>query len=300
MLRADGEIHVNHKTKPPFCHWNLEELALQNCLALIERIDFNIEDYPGYKNKRGDGHRCDEPFQLGKCSTFKFIISCPSYNMSRITSHFSSTHQRPQRFQMGNPSTYNCTRIGHVTQVNIFNPQHFDSPVTKQLEQRSTSFGFAHPQNGYINQTVNRNSQNLPSPALITHFESHQQFQTIQDQSTSSDFGYPYTSHSRNANPSFDNGIFPLTTLERRKERIGSVFPVDIGYTSEIFGGNECNVGSLINGLRWDVGREIAMVPGRTLDGDIYVARELRRIFQRSIVRRFGEEPLTEVSREYR
>ncbi|XAR67324.1 hypothetical protein NMG60_11002031 [Bertholletia excelsa] len=72
MLRVNGEVHVNHKTKPPFSHWNIEEIAQQNSLVLIECVDFHIEDYPGYNNKRGDGIRCDEPFPLGKCSTFKF------------------------------------------------------------------------------------------------------------------------------------------------------------------------------------------------------------------------------------
>ncbi|POO03688.1 hypothetical protein TorRG33x02_008930 [Trema orientale] len=65
MLRPNnGEIHVTHKTKPPFCYWNLEELATWNSLVLIECVDFNIEDYPGYKNKRGDGAKCDRPFPL--------------------------------------------------------------------------------------------------------------------------------------------------------------------------------------------------------------------------------------------
>ncbi|CAH2048993.1 unnamed protein product [Thlaspi arvense] len=54
MLRVNGEVHVNHKTKPPFSHWNIEEIAQQNSLVLIECVDFHIEDYPGYNNKRGD------------------------------------------------------------------------------------------------------------------------------------------------------------------------------------------------------------------------------------------------------
>ena len=75
MLRADGEIHVNHKTTTPFCHWNIRELASRNWLILIGCVDFKKEDYPGYKNKRGDGSRCDESFPLGECSTFEFRLS---------------------------------------------------------------------------------------------------------------------------------------------------------------------------------------------------------------------------------
>ncbi|XP_057433212.1 uncharacterized protein LOC130726023 [Lotus japonicus] len=75
MLRANGEIHVNHKTTTPFNNWNIEKLAMQSFLTLIECSDFKKEDYPGYNNKRGDSNRCDEPFPLGKCSTFKFIYN---------------------------------------------------------------------------------------------------------------------------------------------------------------------------------------------------------------------------------
>lgn len=78
MLRADGEIHINHKTTPPFCLWNLPELAINNSLTLIECVDFRIEDYPGYSNKRGDGSKCDDSFPLGDCSTFKFILTPPA------------------------------------------------------------------------------------------------------------------------------------------------------------------------------------------------------------------------------
>ncbi|KAF7142093.1 hypothetical protein RHSIM_Rhsim06G0233200 [Rhododendron simsii] len=55
MLGANGEIHINHKTTFPYNRWNLVELASQNCLALIGYVDFKAEDYPGYKNKRGEG-----------------------------------------------------------------------------------------------------------------------------------------------------------------------------------------------------------------------------------------------------
>ncbi|XP_020583913.1 uncharacterized protein LOC110027002, partial [Phalaenopsis equestris] len=74
MLWAYGEIHVSHKTAGPFSHWNLEELAAESSLLLLECANFSIEDYPGYNNKRGDGPRSDQSFPLGKCSTFKFIF----------------------------------------------------------------------------------------------------------------------------------------------------------------------------------------------------------------------------------
>ncbi|KAL5974430.1 hypothetical protein ACLOJK_031095 [Asimina triloba] len=74
MLRPAGEVHVNHKTTKPFCCWKLDELASKCCLGLLECVEFQRADYPGYNNKRGDGPRCDAPFPLGECSTFKFGI----------------------------------------------------------------------------------------------------------------------------------------------------------------------------------------------------------------------------------
>ncbi|KAK1415469.1 hypothetical protein QVD17_31251 [Tagetes erecta] len=86
MLRPRGEVHVSHKTTGPFVTWNIEDLASRSSLALVECVGFNISDYPGYQNKRGDGSRSNEPFHLGKCSTFKFILSKKS-NCSRQQPH---------------------------------------------------------------------------------------------------------------------------------------------------------------------------------------------------------------------
>ncbi|KAF8024453.1 hypothetical protein BT93_F1588 [Corymbia citriodora subsp. variegata] len=75
MLRPDGEVHVSHKTTYPYCLWNLGELASWNSLKLIDQRAFESKNYPGYHHKRGDGRKCDEPFPLGPCSTFKFRFS---------------------------------------------------------------------------------------------------------------------------------------------------------------------------------------------------------------------------------
>jgi 25S rRNA (uracil2634-N3)-methyltransferase len=97
MLRANGEIHVNHKTTPPFNNWNLEKLAEQSFMTMIECVDFNKEDYPGYNNKRGDSYRCDDPFPLGKCSTFKFIN-----NPRSMKNHLRRNHTEVSVHQMTN------------------------------------------------------------------------------------------------------------------------------------------------------------------------------------------------------
>jgi len=40
MLWANGEINVNHKTTPPFNDWNIEKIAKQSFLTMIDCIDF--------------------------------------------------------------------------------------------------------------------------------------------------------------------------------------------------------------------------------------------------------------------
>ncbi|KVG59348.1 protein of unknown function DUF2431, partial [Cynara cardunculus var. scolymus] len=72
------------------------ELASQSCLTLLECVEFKLEDYPGYNNKRGDGLRSDKPFPLGECCTFKFISSSTatiSTQKEIWVKHYSSNHQ---------------------------------------------------------------------------------------------------------------------------------------------------------------------------------------------------------------
>ena len=174
MLQAGGEIHVNHKTTAPFCQWNIAELASQYSLILAECVDFKIEDYPGYKNKRGDGSRCDEPFPLGECSTFKFRLSCKTKRSLRDIGHFApAIHERSQQFP------------GTLT----------------QMQQRSTSNDFNYPRAGQFTDmghvsedlhlpfTIGR----MPHLALAEHGRSQQFLETptqMQQRSTSNGFYY--------------------------------------------------------------------------------------------------------------
>ena len=72
MLTEDGEVHITHKTSHPFSMWEIKELAKEVGLGLLNEVPFYIWDYPGYKNKKGDGSRCNDSFPVGLCSTFKF------------------------------------------------------------------------------------------------------------------------------------------------------------------------------------------------------------------------------------
>ena len=72
MLEENGEVHVTHKTTDPYSRWEIEKLAEEAGLFLVEKVRFRKSDYPGYENKRGSGPRADENFPAGNCCTFKF------------------------------------------------------------------------------------------------------------------------------------------------------------------------------------------------------------------------------------
>ncbi|KAG2644124.1 hypothetical protein PVAP13_2KG408000 [Panicum virgatum] len=74
LLIPYGEIHVRHKTGGPYDRWDLEQLAFDSSHIMVEKEKFQIADYPGYKQKRGDGARSNELFPLGPSCTFKFQI----------------------------------------------------------------------------------------------------------------------------------------------------------------------------------------------------------------------------------
>ncbi|KAL6656208.1 hypothetical protein ACP70R_007034 [Stipagrostis hirtigluma subsp. patula] len=74
LLKPYGEIHVSHKTGQPYEQWDLEDLASELSLIVVENVSFQKADYPGYNQKRGDGTRSDQPFPLGRCCTYKFQI----------------------------------------------------------------------------------------------------------------------------------------------------------------------------------------------------------------------------------
>ncbi|MCD7450559.1 hypothetical protein HAX54_007212 [Datura stramonium] len=99
MLRIDGQIHVTHKTTPPYDLWDLVGLASRKSLICFECADFKIENYPGYNNKRGAGSKCDEPFHLGECSTFKFKFNPPRKNVPRTKQKKRYLHAPSQNLE---------------------------------------------------------------------------------------------------------------------------------------------------------------------------------------------------------
>ncbi|KAL0734854.1 hypothetical protein Bca4012_011064 [Brassica carinata] len=67
-----GEIHVVHKTEYPFSEWKLKTLGEKECLDLVSEIEFCLNHYPGYSNRRGSRGYNDSSFPVGKSSTFIF------------------------------------------------------------------------------------------------------------------------------------------------------------------------------------------------------------------------------------
>ncbi|KAJ8532482.1 hypothetical protein K7X08_012405 [Anisodus acutangulus] len=165
MLRVDGQIHVTHKTTPPFDLWDLVGLGKENSLICIECAEFKIENYPGYNNKRGAGSKCDKPFPLGECSTFKFIFNpsrknrtkqkkrclhAPFQKVQEITYSISppiySFQQQLSWIDSRNPPTY-------VNDMNGF-PSYAGLPT--RHDSRSDFFRIFKEYFSYIQETFGR------------------------------------------------------------------------------------------------------------------------------------------------
>ncbi|KAK2986959.1 hypothetical protein RJ640_004920 [Escallonia rubra] len=112
------------------------ELAVWNSLFLIECLSFKVEDYPGYNHKRGSGVRCDEPFPLGECSTFKFIFLSAANKMIRAKRNLNLPQCSHQQLQ----------------EIPVHVPQHPSTFVLGQ--QQPDSRVFTHPPIQYPNSLM--------------------------------------------------------------------------------------------------------------------------------------------------
>eukprot|EP01018_Ginkgo_biloba_P025483 Gb_17756 [translate_table: standard] len=100
MLSGIGEIHVTHKEKSPYNRWKLEEQAQKCGLVLKESVTFDLADYPGYINRRGDGLDIGNTFFLGSCKTYKFIPGPSCFDLLhllRIKPNWLWTAPNPHR-----------------------------------------------------------------------------------------------------------------------------------------------------------------------------------------------------------
>ena len=238
MLRAYGEIHVNHKTTAPFSYWNLEELGLRNALKLIECVDFKIEDYPGYNNKRGSGPRCDEPFPLKQCSTFKFQLSPPSKKIPVVSRNLDLYHCRNLELQ----------RI----------------PISRQPQPNSFELMRGRPTNftGLV----------VSPPAVSTQGEGYGVFNSIPGTVVS-----PRTLSNRGESSRVSNGILQSMVLPPAPNVniMGECFSGYFNPVLEAFGQTDHNVGYFaLEALKYGCKTYMAEAPGRSLTGDINLLQE--------------------------
>ncbi|XP_051128272.1 uncharacterized protein LOC127249505 [Andrographis paniculata] len=70
MVKQNGEIHITHKTNGFHEEWKVEGIASSHRLRLMEAVEFNLEDYPGYRTKCGFGG--DANFFCKPSKTYKF------------------------------------------------------------------------------------------------------------------------------------------------------------------------------------------------------------------------------------
>eukprot|EP01018_Ginkgo_biloba_P021622 Gb_11798 [translate_table: standard] len=101
MLRSTGEIHIAHKKNQPYDNWKLVKQAEKFGLVLKESVNFELADYPGYTNRRGDGIHIARTFRLGPCKTYKFVLG-PLIPLFLDLSHLQWSGQNPHR------ETYNA------------------------------------------------------------------------------------------------------------------------------------------------------------------------------------------------
>jgi len=75
MLLPKGQVHVSHKLGHPYDGWLLEEQAESGGLALLKRVPFHQEQFPGYWNRRGEGSNAGGTFELGEADTYIFTAA---------------------------------------------------------------------------------------------------------------------------------------------------------------------------------------------------------------------------------
>nr|GLL38285.1 uncharacterized protein LOC109178068 [Ipomoea trifida] len=73
MISQNGEIHITHKT-----NGYIVPLGIQQGLELVDSVEFNVSDYPGYSNKYAFGG--DDSFDCYPSKTYMFRLprtTCP-------------------------------------------------------------------------------------------------------------------------------------------------------------------------------------------------------------------------------
>ncbi|OVA08279.1 protein of unknown function DUF2431 [Macleaya cordata] len=272
MLRPFGEVHVNHKTTPPFNNWNLEELASKHNLVLIECVDFKKQDYPGYNNKRGAGPKCDEPFPLGKCSTFKFGFS-PYVKKTQLKTGSDYIHTAPYQIQRIAPQIHNPVplKISYPTEL----PQVQGIP---QQTQKPTLSNISYPTGLPQVQGIPPQTQN-PTTFDVSYPSGLHQIRGIWPQTQNlTPFDTSYPQRDCTINMSRNLGYVDSLFAPKISDECSRIFDGYVEDTTKMFGRTGYHVGQVVHEtLRNGFQRYMVEAPGRTINGYIMHLEELHR-----------------------
>lgn len=61
-----------HKSIQPFSIWDIAGIAQANNYKVMSRDKFNIDDYPGYENRRGAGKNGAKKFPIDDAVQYVF------------------------------------------------------------------------------------------------------------------------------------------------------------------------------------------------------------------------------------
>ena len=74
MLNEGGLVVVTHKTIEPFSIWNIPGIAQSKGYTLQATYKFDVDQYPGYLNRRGAGKQGGKRFPCEDAVTYVFKI----------------------------------------------------------------------------------------------------------------------------------------------------------------------------------------------------------------------------------
>ena len=78
FLTPGGEVHLVHKTKPPYNQWNLSDLVAESGMTLQAAVVFDRELYPGYTNRKALVGRGSFPISDARTFIFGSPLVLPS------------------------------------------------------------------------------------------------------------------------------------------------------------------------------------------------------------------------------
>jgi 25S rRNA (uracil2634-N3)-methyltransferase len=87
LTQHKGQVHVTHKTKPPFGQWEIEKIAERNGLKHAHSVIFDRCFYPGYSNKKV----LDKgSFPIWDSQTFVFVLQDQAEAFTSIQTYHGS------------------------------------------------------------------------------------------------------------------------------------------------------------------------------------------------------------------